>query len=318
VLFFRILLGLIIVNTLALLLFPFYARENNKLKNGLAKALIMLVSCATITVVIYSLFPEDQLASEFFRSGIAQKEVEPERILIDRYEIVSLSPNELNNLLTKRKTPYLLELHDIKPSHADNLSNIIKNSTLINSLSLSRLQEKTPTQVYKALGNNNSITSIYINDCLNCINDMKPDIQWPNNLKVFSVTSSQLNMRAIENINIPPDIKTLIIEQCTLNTNNIKNILNKLPNGLKRVSFSHNKLTSSSIELLIPWFLENTDLEYIDISYNKITERGLVNLLETMSKQSNVKEIILSKNATTSTFDGKIKNYKGMVKNDQS
>ncbi|MBT6208123.1 MAG: hypothetical protein HOI53_08855, partial [Francisellaceae bacterium] len=72
------------------------------------------------------------------------------------------------------------------------------------------------------------------------------------------------------------------------------------------------------IELLIPWFLENTDLEYIDISYNKITERGLVNLLETMSKQSNVKEIILSKNATTSTFDGKIKNYKGMVKNDQS
>lgn len=310
----RILLALMIINVIGLLLVQ---DRKVHLRKALKISFWIIASCFSISISIYYIFPNEKLAEEFFRSGPSYQDSEPKKILIDRYEIVSLSDNELRNMLVKRKTPYILEIHDVKPDHIDRLKNIIKSSNHIESIKLSRLQEKTAERLYSSLVGNTSVINLIIYNCPECITGMTEDIKWPKALKSFTIEHTQISVQAIESINLPSNIENLSIEKCSLNTNSIEMLIPKLPTNIQKLVLSHNQLTSSSITSLLPWLLENKNLVYLDVSYNKITDIGLTNLIESLSKETKVKEIILNRNATTNSFDGKLKKYRTIIKNDE-
>lgn len=311
----RILLILMIINVVALMVV-----DENKvhLKKALKGIFWILLSGFSITISIYHIFPDEKLADEFFRSGAAYRDNEPAKILIDKYEIVSLSDTELTNSLTKRKTPYILEIHELNPDHILRIKSIIKTSKYIESIKISRLSEKSAESLYTAFDGNNSITSIFLYNCSECIRGMNDKLKWPNNIRKLSIEHTQIDVPSAESITFPDNIEELSIEKCGLNTNYIKLITPKLPKGLKRVTFSHNRLTSTSIDILIPWLLENKDLKYLDISYNKITDTGLTKVIDALVPIETVKEIILNKNASTNSFDGKLKHYREIVKNEDN
>ena len=308
---FRVLFILMAINIIALLL----TDKQSKRYKKLLTTLFLIIIFEIVTVAVYFLFPEDKLAAEFFRSGPGYQQQEPEKILIDRYEIVSLSDTKLNNMLSKRSTSYSLELFDIKPDHTQKLYNIIKDNKYIHTLKLNRLNKKAATNIYKSLNGNTSIRTIQIYNCLECLHSMNDEITWPENMDELYISNTQIDIEAAQNISASNGIDKLGIRKCALSTNNLTRIINRLPNNQKIINLSHNKLNSTSVDILIQWLESNKELEVLDISYNKIAEPGLIKLIEKISKNPNIKKIIISKNLITKDFDEKIEQYKDIVEN---